>query len=64
MRTKNIDMWKLDPNWKFASEHGLASRTGIEDSDSQHNRKNSILMCPCCLNIIHKNPVSLCENPK
>ncbi len=19
MRTKNIDMWKLDPNWKFAS---------------------------------------------
>ncbi len=53
MNRHRIDLWKLNPNWKFATEHGLASRPGIENINDL-GRKNSILMCPCCLNIIHK----------
>lgn len=57
MSRTNLDLWRLEPNWKFATEHGEASKPGIVNYAI--DRKNSILMCPCCLNVIHKDPVSL-----
>lgn len=54
MSRVNLDLWKLDPNWKFAMEHGEASKPGLVTENSKEGRKNSILMCPCCLKVIHK----------
>ena len=29
MKSRSVDLWRLDPNWKFATEHGQASKTGV-----------------------------------
>ena len=49
MRQRRIDLDRLDPDWKFAFNHGKASKPGlITDNDAD------MMMCPCCLNMIQK----------
>lgn len=68
-----LDLDKIGPDWSLAANHGLAccpgrpvvksasssSATSIESESS-----NKQTFCECCLNVIDKNPISLCENSK
>lgn len=68
-----LDLEKIGPDWTFATNHGLACRPGKpiiknaspssttsidDDPPTKH------IFCECCLNVIHKEPISLCENSK
>lgn len=62
---------KLDPDWKKAEIHGLASRAGIPIFDSLLDFQNSNLdkgntglICKCCYEHVNKTPISLWENSK
>lgn len=39
---KYLDMYRLNPDWKFAETHGAATKPGIFNPD--HSEK-----CICCL---------------
>lgn len=39
---KYLDMYKLNPDWKFAEIHGVATKPGIYDSLKADK-------CICCL---------------
>lgn len=56
-----IDLDKLDPNWEIAIEHGQASKTGITPENAN---KSTTELCPCCLNVIYKDPTPFCVNSK
>ena len=48
MRGGRIDLDRLDPDWKFAFNHGKASKPGV----NSHHHNKSMVLCPCCLNVI------------
>jgi hypothetical protein len=56
-----LDLDKIDPDWKFAATHGQASKIGIKKDE---NKRSTTSICRCCLNVIYKDPASLCENSK
>lgn len=56
-----IDLDKLDPNWDIAMEHGQASKTGILPANETNSTTD---LCPCCLNVVYKDPAPLCANAK
>lgn len=60
-RKKPLDLQQLDPNWKLAEDHAKANKPGLYPKEA---RFDSILLCPCCLNLINKEPMRLCENSK
>ena len=51
-RRKILDLQRLNPSWEIAADHGKSTRPGLEPKDS--HRHGSIVMCPCCLNLIQK----------
>ncbi len=59
---RKFDLQRLNPDWNFAKKHGKASKSGYIVTNEKLT--SSIIMCPCCLNIIDKEPVSLWENTK
>ena len=59
--TKQLDLQSLQPNWRLAKDHAKANKPGTLP---QQERFDSILLCPCCLNLINKEPVRLWENSK
>lgn len=66
-RMMNLD--KLDPDWKFATNHGLANIAGIpnnqqETSEISDKINNNSLICKCCYEHVYKTPVPLWENSK
>ena len=46
-----MSLSKLNPDWQAAEIHGKATVPGIHDHTKP---KSDTLICPCCLNIIHK----------
>jgi len=56
-----MSLSKLNPDWQAAEIHGIATKPGINNNDTP---KSDQLICPCCLNVIHKDPAPLCENSK
>lgn len=65
----NLD--KIGPDWNLAQNHAKACRPGrpvkakepaSSTSISMENPRNQL--CECCLNIIHKEDVSLLNNSK
>lgn len=72
-----LDLDRIGPNWKFAADHGQActpgrpirqptSTTSIDSSPTtkQNNHAKGHNLCECCLNIIQKEPIPLCDNSK
>ena len=57
-----LDFDVLNPDWKFAEIHGMASRTGFSQEES--NKEQSVLICQCCLNIVHQKPLPMCSHIK
>ena len=68
-----LDLDKIGPDWKLAREHGLACTPGRPIYTQQNQasttsldispilpRKQSNNLCECCLNIVNKEPISLC----
>lgn len=56
-----MELSKLNPDWQAAELHGISTYPGIINQDKS---KNSNIICPCCLNAIHKDQAPLCENSK
>lgn len=57
-----LDLDVLGPDWRFAELHGMASRTGYNKYDQNDN--DGIIICRCCLNIVHQKQVPLCVHSK
>jgi hypothetical protein len=55
-----MELSKLNPDWEVAEIHGYSTFPGtIEDKG-----KGEALVCPCCLNAVHKTKAPLCNNSK
>lgn len=51
----------LDPDWELAALHGQSSKAGkLHENISRQD----LLACKCCFNIVHKDPIPICENAK
>lgn len=64
-----LDLDKIDPDWNLARNHAKACRPGrpvreISSSTSISMDNPHHQLCECCLNIIHKEDVSLLNNSK
>ena len=65
-----INLDQLDPDWKFATQHGEANKAGLpasqlpSSSDSILSTNSNTLLCKCCYEHVYKSPVSLWENSK
>lgn len=65
-----INLDQLDPDWTFATNHGLASRAGLVNGDREDSMSDveivgdRNLICKCCYEHVNKTPVPLWENSK
>lgn len=57
-----IDMDKLDPDWTFATNHGLANKAGKPLAAS--GKLTSTIICRCCYEPIYKEAFPLNEHSK
>lgn len=56
----NLD--RLNPDWKLATNHGIANRAGKPLYGRE--RKNSVFICRCCYLPINKEDPPLCAHSK